>query len=162
MRHVGPGLVALLLLASCAGYTTQRIEAFPGTRTIAVRPIVNQGFRRDLELRLAQAVTDEIRARTHYALADPAVADLVLEASLTADEELLVQGADRQPIQKLLEGTVTLRILDRSGEVVRNETLTATDEFLIDRYGQSLDGSATDEWARRMAIRIVQSLERGF
>ena len=147
---------------ACAGYTTTRIDAFPSARTIAIRPVTNRGFRRDLELRLAQAVADEVRARTSYALATPATADLILETQMSADEEVLVQGEEREPIQKLLEGSVDVRIIDRQGRILRGDRLNAQAEYLLDRFGESLDGSATDEWARRMAIRIVQFLEGGF
>lgn len=149
-------------LVGCSGYTTQRIDAFPSARTIAVRTVVNEGFRRDLELRLQQAIADELRARTSYALATPAQADLILEARMRADEQLLVQGENRVPIEKLLEGGVQVVLTDRSGRVLRADTVAAQAEFLVGRYGESLDGSATDEWTRRLAIRVVQFLERGF
>ncbi|MDJ0972889.1 MAG: LPS assembly lipoprotein LptE [Planctomycetota bacterium] len=154
--------LALVVTAACSGYTTKRIDAFPAARTIAIRPVANEGFRRDLELRLHQAIADELRARTSYALATPERADLILETRMRAGEQLLVQGEERVPIQKLLEGSVDVTLSDGRGRILRADTVSAQAEFLVERYGESLDGSATDEWTRRMAIRVVQFLETGF
>ncbi len=160
--RLGLVLVAAAVVAACSGYTTKRIDAFPGARTIAIRPVTNRGFRRDMELRLAQALADEIRARTSYAIATPATADLILETEMEAGEAVLVQGEEREPIQKLLQGSVDVRVVDRRGRILRGDRLSAQAEYLVGRFGESLDGSATDTWARQMAIRIVQFLEGGF
>ncbi len=154
----------LLLLSACSGYSTSRIEAFPRARNIAVLPFKNTGFRRDLELRLTEAVLREIRGRTSFGLATPETADLVLSGEITdVREQLLVQGGDRQAIQKRLFGIVVVRITERAtGQIVKERSVADREEFETGNRGQSLDSSGTDEWARRMAVRIVQVLERDF
>jgi hypothetical protein len=161
-RCVPPTL--LLLLSACSGYSTSRIEAFPQARNIAVLPFENTGFRRDLELRLTEAVLREIRGRTSFGLATPETADLLLSGEITdAREQLLVQGGDRQAIQKRLFGVVIVRVRDRAtGRIVKERSVADREEFESGIRGQDLDSSATDEWARRMAVQIVQVLERDF
>ena len=153
-----------LLLTACSGYSTSRIESFPGARNIAVLPFQNTGFRRDLELRLTEAVLREIRGRTSFGLATPETADLVLSGEITdVREQLLVQGGDRQAVQKRLFGVVVVRVTERAtGRVVKERAVADREEFETGVRGQSLDTSATDEWARRLAVRIVQVLERDF
>lgn len=155
-------LAALVLLAAC-GYSTRRLADLPaGARTIAVRTFENQGFRRDLELRLTQAVVEEIRARSSYAIGSLAGADLVLSGVMTAEESVVTQDADRNAVQKRLGGTLDVVITDRrTGAVVKRYRASASTEFTPDLRGESLEGSATDEWARRIAERVVQGFERG-
>jgi hypothetical protein len=46
--------------------------------------------------------------------------------------------------------------------VVKTYVAHGQTEFTPDRYGQSVEGSAYDEWVRRVAERVVQGLEQGF
>ncbi len=155
-------LVCLLLLSSC-GYTTKRIQDFPRARTIAIMPFDNLGYRRDLALRLTQAVAREVRARTSLALGSPQSADLILSGRMNARERVVIQDEDRTAIQKRLDGVVDITVTERAtGRVVRQAAISAHEEFRPGQYGESLEGSATDEWVRRVAERIVHALERGF
>jgi hypothetical protein len=46
--------------------------------------------------------------------------------------------------------------------VLKQYTVRASTEFAPNRFGQSLEGSATDEWVRRIAEQVVQGFEPGF
>jgi hypothetical protein len=156
-------LLGALAACGCAGYTTSRLTDFTAARTISVLPFENLGFRRDLELRLTQAVATELRARTSLALTTADRADLVLSGSMTADEAVISQTPEREKLQQRLRGTLHVVVTDRrTGRVVRQYDAYAAEEFTPGRFGESLEGSATDEWTRRVAERVVQGLERGF
>lgn len=162
-------LLALLAAAVLAlgppgcGYSTRRLADLEGARTVAVSTFDNLGFRRDLELRLVQAVIAELRARTTLAIDSPARADLVLSGRMTADEDVITLDEDDNPVQKRLAGSLEVTVTDRrSGRVVRSFVARGQAEFAPGRDGESLDGSATDEWVRRVAVAVVQGLEGGF
>ncbi|MDA1195652.1 MAG: LPS assembly lipoprotein LptE [Planctomycetota bacterium] len=174
MRHrsssIGPRLVgqalALLLAAltcACSGYSTKRLTDFPGARTIAVLPIENLGYYRDLDLRLAQHVAEEIRARTNLALATADTADLILTGRMSVREVPIVLDKEGAPIQKRLEGWLDVVVTERAtGRVVRHQRVATTAEWRFDVTGESLDGSASNEWTRRLAEQVAQVLERPF
>ncbi len=153
--------VALLLLAGCSGYSTERLTDFPGARTIAVLPFENTGFRRDLELRLSAAVARELRARTSLAPATAASADLLLTGRMGAEEVPTILDEAGRVVQQRLAGWLEVRVVERAtGRVVREERLGGFEEFRPGTYGESLEGSGTDEWVRRLAERVAQVLER--
>lgn len=159
-----PLLLALLLacLTAC-GYSTRRLVDLEGARSVAVSTFDNLGFRRDLELRLVQAVIAELRARTALAIDSPARADLVIGGRMSADEDVITLDRDDNPVQKRLAGSLEVTVTDRrSGRVVRSFVARGQAEFAPGRDGESLDGSATDEWVRRVAVAVVQGLEGGF
>ena len=155
-------LVALVATASACGYSTQRLDAFPNARTIAVLPFTSPGFRRNLDLRLTEAVVDAVRARTSYGLGAPASADLLLSGVMTADEVVTLQASDRQVIEKRLQGALQVTIKDRrSGRVLKTYRAYDTVTFTPDRQGETLEGSAYQDWVERVALRVVQGLETG-
>jgi len=157
-------LVTCLLLVSGCGYSTARLDDLGGNAsTIAVLPFENRGFRRDLELRLTEQVLDQIRARTSYGIAWPGKADYVLSGWMNASENVALQREDREVVQSQYRAHAHVVLTDRrSGRVVREYDVEAVTEFTPDSGGETLLGSATQEVLRRLAIRVVQGLERGF
>jgi hypothetical protein len=161
-RRARAGLLVFLAAAAATacGYSTRRLTEVRGARTIAVLPFTSPGYRRDLDLRLTQAVVERIRASTSLAIGSPASADLVLRGEMDAETPVLLQAVDRTVIQQRLKGTARITVTDRrSGRVVRQFPVYATTDFAPGRDGESLEGSATEEWVRRTAIRIVDGLE---
>ena len=163
----GLGVAALLvalLTAGCQGYSSQRLTDFPSARTIAIVPFTNTTFYRDLELRLSQQVANEIRARTNLGFASVDRADLLLSGHMYAREVPTVLAAeDGGVIQKRLEGWLEVVVTDRAtGRVVRRQRVATTAEWREGVVGESLEGSATDEWTRRIAEQVAQVLERSF
>lgn len=154
-------LLLLATLAAC-GYSTQRLDAFPNARSIAIVPFQSPGFRRDLDLRLTQAVVDAIRARTSYSIGAPGSADLVLSGVMVADEVVTLQRASREVVEKRLQGDLQVTIKDRrSGRVVKTYRAYDTVTFTPGRQGETLEGSAYDQWVQRVALRVAQGLETG-
>jgi hypothetical protein len=132
---------------------------------VAVLTFENNGFRRDLELRLTQAVVREVRARTSYAVGSATSADVLVSGRiLSADESVVTLDAGDNAIQKRLGGSVEVTLTERrTGAVLKHYFVrNVFTEFTPDRFGQSVEGSATDEWVRRAAERVVQGFERGF
>jgi hypothetical protein len=147
-------------VSGCA-YSTRRLTDFPSARSIAVLPFENTGFRRDLELRLSQAVVTEIRARTSLAVTTRDRADLLLSGRMSAEEYAIGIAADGSVLQKRLEGTLAVEVRDRaSGRLLRRSTVRATEEYRPGLTGEMDAGTA--EWTRRVAEQVVQALEVGF
>lgn len=162
MRSLRTLAILACLTSSACGYSTQRLDAFPNARTIAVIPFQSDGYRRDLDLRLTQAVVTEIRGRTSYALGSPASADLLLSGTMQADEVVTVQRGDRRVVQKRLQGALNVTITDRrSGRVLKTYRAYDTATYTPGIQGESLEGSAYSEWVGRVALRVVQGLESG-
>lgn len=160
-----PFLLLLLVTvsAACNGYSTTRLTDFPQARTIAVVPFENTGFRRDLELRLSQAVATELRARTSFAQTTPARADLLVTGSMAADETPIALDEDGSVIQKRLNGWLDVRIIERAtGRVLRQARVQALEEVRPGTGVESIEGSGSDELVRQLAERVVQLLERPF
>ncbi|MHC5012008.1 MAG: LPS assembly lipoprotein LptE [Planctomycetota bacterium] len=154
-------VLAAGVLVAC-GYTTRRLESFPGARSIAVMPFHSPGFRRDLDLRLTQAIADQIRARTSFALASPDSADLVLTGTMEASEAVVSQLPDRSVALQRLRGTAEVTVRDRrTGRVVRQFSAFAFTDYEPDPAYLAIEGPAYDEWVRRMSIQVVQGLEPG-
>lgn len=162
MPRAAAGVLALLIACGCS-YSTKRLTDFPSARTVAVVPFENTGYYRDLELRLTQAVVTEIRARSSLALATPQTADLLVRGKMTAREWAIGLDERGAVIQKRLEGSLALEVVQRvGGRVLRRTTVSANQEFRPGVRGEGFDTTGTEEWTRRIAEQVVQMLERGF
>ncbi|MGE0192554.1 MAG: LPS assembly lipoprotein LptE [Planctomycetota bacterium] len=160
------GLLPLLLgmlagvAAGCQGYSTQPLTTLTGARTIGVLPIVNKGYRRDLEMRLTHALLAELRARGTMGIVEPTRADVVLSGEMSAAEDVIGQDDERRPLEKRLRGTLDIVLRERAtGRVLRRATVDEIEEYRPDADGRALEGPATDAWTRRMARRAVDALE---
>ncbi len=155
--------LAPLVAAGC-GYSTRRLSDLPAaTRSVAVLTLENLGFRRDLELRLTQALLDEIRARTPYAIGSAATADVLVSGRMQADESVITLAGDGSTLQQRLGGTLEVTLTERAtGRVLKSYVVYANTEFTPGRRHQTLEGSAADEWVRRLAEGVVRGFERAF
>ncbi len=159
VRLGGAAALALLALGAC-GYTTRPLDQFPSARTVAVLPFTYPGYRRDVDLRLMQAVVREIRARTSYGFASPETADLLLDGTMDVSEAVTLENAERRAVEKRVQGGVRVRVRDRrSGRVLKTYRADDTTDYVPDRFGETLEGFGYDEWTRRVAVRVVQGLE---
>lgn len=148
------------LLAACQGYSTKPLATIGGARTIGVLPLVNTGYRRDLEMRLTHALLDELRARGTMGIVEPTRADVVLSGEMSATEDVIGQDDERRPLEKRLRGTLKIVLRERAtGRVLREATIQELEEYRPDAEGRALEGPATDAWTRRMARRAVDALE---
>jgi hypothetical protein len=155
------GVAAAVATSSC-GYSTRRLVSAPGVSSVAVAQFENDTFRRDLEFRLTRAVAEEVRARTSWRIESPGRADAILTGTIrSAETTVLSEDPNGKPeLQRyrvLLEVTLTERA---SGRVIRHWHVGDAQEWSEGRFGESLDGYATDEVVRRLAERVVAGLEK--
>lgn len=159
------GRAALLLLAvatTACGYSSRRLAAVEGVRTVAVLQFENDTYRRDLEFRLTRAVAEEVRARTSFRIASPQTADALLSGTIrAADTRLLLESTDFQPILQRFRWVVDAKLVDRrTGRTLREWRAIDRAEWTEGRFGESLDSTATDDLARILAEEVVEGLER--
>lgn len=120
------------LLPGCTllGYSVGS-PGLPNVQTVHVPIFEMDGFRRDIEYMLTEAVQKEIKTRTHYRIADASVADTVLSGRiLSVRKDVLgeTQFDDPRELQ-LSVGVEVIWIDQRSGEVLNRRTITLTPEF---------------------------------
>ena len=152
---------ALAALVGCS-YSSERLVVARGVSSVAVFQFDNQTYRRDLEFRLTRAVADEIRARTSWRIESPSAADAILKGTIrSADTGVLAEASDRTPIAQRLRIVADVELIERAtGKVLRRFTAAGRQEYTPGRFGESLEGSATDVTVMSLAEDVVQGLER--
>ena len=163
-RTAGAALLCVCgLIPPACGYSTTRLTTQEyGGKTIAVKPITNATFRRDLSIRLTEEILRQLRARTSFVITSLDRADYVIEGTQYAEEIVAIQRADRTAVQMQFRGRVNVQLTARrTGRDVKQYSVNAAPEY-VPPGGESLEGSATESLNRRLAIRIVQGLEAGF
>lgn len=142
MKHAQPTATRMCCFALAAitsvalpgctlfGYTSGSPD-LPHVRTIHVPVFQMDGFRRDVEYLLTEAVQKEIKTRTGYRLADEAVADTVLSGRiLDVRKDVLSETRFDDPREvQLSVGVEVIWIDRRSGEVLNRRTFTLAPEF---------------------------------
>ena len=125
-------LLAVLLLPGCSmlGYTAGNPQ-LPNVRTIHVPTFEMEGFRRDVEYMLTEAVQKEIKTRTSYRLADANTADTVLQGRiLEVRKDVLGENRFDDPRELQLTVGVEVIWLDRrTGQILNRRTITLGPEF---------------------------------
>ena len=115
---------------SLFGYTAGGLDV-PNVRTIHIPIFEMDGFRRDVEYMLTEAVQKEIKTRTSYRIADAAVADTILSGRiLDVRKDVLseTQFDDPREVQLTL-GIEVIWIDRRSGQILNQRTITLGPEF---------------------------------
>ena len=163
--------VALATTSGCAfatdptqGYTVR--PHFPtNVKTIAV-PIWTRGrdvYRRELEIRLTEAIIKRIKMVTTYTVTTKARADTLLTGSLdTIEQRVLSVNPDTGlPNEKMVTLTVSFRWTDlRSGKILRErkEFIAEASYAPAERLSQDFFQGSEDA-INRMAVRVVEQLE---
>jgi len=176
MRSMFLVMLSVLLLALAAtsgctfstdptqGYTVR--PHFPtNVKTIAI-PMWTRGrdvYRRELEIRLTEAIIKRIKMVTRYTVTAKSRADTLLTGSLDLVEQRVLSGNPDtgMPNEKMITLTVSFRWTDlRTGKVLREKK-----EFSIqasyapaDRLNQDFFQGSEDA-INRTAIRVVEQLE---
>lgn len=155
-------LAALAIAGGCAGYSTRRLVSQPGVSSIAVVQFENSTYRRDLEFRLTRAVAEEVRARTPWQIASPSTADALLRGTIrSAETRVLAEDGNKDPVAERYRILVDVELVERAtGRVLRRYAAIERQEYTPNRYGESLEGSATDTIVTSLAEDIVQGLEK--
>jgi len=153
-------LLAILPLASCAGYTT-RPPYSRAYRTIAVPIFENKTFRREWELRLTEAIDKNIEARTPYKIVSRDKADTVLTGELVEiDENVLTQRLGiNLPRESQLTAAVNFTWKDKNGRILveRKEFNRSATE--IPQIGERVE-DAEQLAIERLAAAIVDQLQQ--
>ena len=164
-------LFTSLVFCGCAsdpakGYSIQADLYRPGIKTVAV-PLWRQGtqvYRRDLEMRLTEALVKRIELDTPYKVTDKSKADTMLEGTIVSVSQRVLSFNPRQgtPRDQQVRIVVDLTWTDlRTGEVlVKRKGLRAAGVYypaepLSEGFFQ---GSA--DAINRLAQRIVETMER--
>ena len=149
------------------GYTPASLNR-PDVRTVHVPVFEMDGYRRDIEYMLTEAVQREIETRTPYRLGDAATADTVLSGRiLQVRKDVLGETRNDDPRELQLGIGMEVIWLDRrSGQVLNRRTVTLGPEFrqqlaqaeFAPELGQSL-ATATHDAVQRLADQIVDLTE---
>ncbi len=150
-------VVVALLVGVSAGCAYRSGELYPQAyQTVAVPIFENRTFYRGVETDLAEALTKEIELRTPYKVVGRNVADTVLEGTITAVEQDLLERRRPGAVPQEVEVTVTAEFRwrdQRSGQVI------------VDRRGFASPGryrptSGLDERFELAQHDAVQNLAR--
>ena len=167
----GLALVSVFAIAlpgcTLLGYTSGSPD-LPHVRTIHVPIFEMDGFRRDVEYMLTEAVQREIKTRTSYRIADAAVADTILSGRIL-DVRKDVLGETRFDDPRELQLSIGVEVIwvdRRSGEVLNRRTFTLGPEFrqqlaqaeFAPELGHSL-ATAMDDAVTGLANQIVDMTE---
>lgn len=140
----------------------------PGVRTIHVPVIQSQGFRRNLDYLLTEAIQDEIKNRSGYRLAEAGVADTVLQGRIVDVRKNPLSETrfdDPREVQLLLGAEMTW-IDRRSGRILQERVFPIGQQLaqhssqvsFAPEVGQSL-ATAQQTAVTRLASQIVDLTE---
>lgn len=162
-------LLAMLLVPGCTlfGYTAGSPN-IPNVRTVHVPVFQMEGFRRDVEYLLTEAVQKEIKTRTPYRISDPQTADTILSGNiLRVRKDVLgeTQFDDPRELQLNL-GVEVIWVDQRSGQVLSRRTITLGPDFrqqlaqseFAPEVGHSM-ATAMHDAVTNLAKQIVDSME---
>ena len=160
-------IVGMLLgIAGCGYHVGSTFP--PQYRTVAVPMFKSNSYRRGFEVRLTEAVQQEIQSQTHMRLANEPYADTRLVGTIVEiRKDVLGETAFDDPRELQLSIALEMRWEDaRTGEVISQNTiplngqttqLIANGEFAPE-VGHSL-ATATQETVDELARKVVQQME---
>ncbi|HAD62262.1 MAG TPA: hypothetical protein DCG12_23740 [Planctomycetaceae bacterium] len=163
--RIQPGLL-LLFLCGC-GYTFGPSK-IPNVSTVHVPVVTTDGFRRNIDYLLTEAIQNEIKIRGAYRLTDEASADTVLQGKIVDLRKGVLSETrfdDPRGVQLRLQAEVSW-IDRRSGRILKQRTFPVSHEMFqqasqvsfAPEVGQSM-ATAQVEAARRLAAQIVDLTE---
>ncbi len=157
-------LTAALLASSGCGYTTA--SQYPSDVETVFVPIWTRGqgvYRRDLEMRLTEAIQKEIVNTTHYRITSRAKADTELSGRIERISQQVLSKNPETGLPRELELTLHLSFTwkDLRNGKIRQEhpNFKVSDSYIVDRaVGEEFfDGS--ESAINRAARRIVEQME---
>lgn len=171
-RRAAAALLAVVLAAAAAGcgYRLRGTGSSlpPGVRTISVPVFKNLTTRYELDVKLTQAVIDELVARGKVRLsADPAAADAVLEGEITAflANPIGFSGGNQADSYNItVTAKITLRQRSAAEPLFSNPSFTYQQAYEVPQ-GQSFESvqsEAIDKIAGKFARSLVVSILEGF
>lgn len=164
--RAGISLVVLIALTGC-GYTFGP-STIPNVRTIHVPIVKTDGFRRNLDYLLTEAIQSEIKTRSGYQLADSASADTVLQTRLVdVRKNPLSETAFDDPRElQLMLGAEVSWVDRRSGRILQQRVFPVSQQLVqhssqasfAPEVGHSL-ATAQQSAVSKLAAQIVDLTE---
>ncbi len=158
----------LSLAGGCAGYRFGTAGLYrQDVRTVHVPVFESLSYRRDLGLRLTEAVIKELHRRTPFRVSDSPHADTVLRGRiLSQTKRVLVENPFDEPRELGVDMVVQVQWVHRDGTVLGQRTLNVP-AVLVDLHqqarfvpeaGQSL-ATAQQQAIVQLAAQIVDLME---
>lgn len=171
MRHSSRFPSALAAITLCVfsgcGYTFGP-STVHGVRTIHVPIFQTQGFRRNLDYLLTEAVQDEIKNRSGYRLADATIADTILKGKIIDIRKNPLSETrfdDAREVQLMLGAEISW-VDRRNGRILQQRVFPIAQQLaqhssqvsFAPEVGQSM-ATAQQEAVTRLASQIVDLTE---
>lgn len=171
MRHSSrfPSVLAAITLCvfSGCGYMFGP-STVQGVRTIHVPIFQTQGFRRNLDYLLTEAVQDEIKNRSGYRLADATIADTILKGKIIDIRKNPLSETrfdDAREVQLMLGAEISW-VDRRNGRILQQRVFPIAQQLaqhssqvsFAPEVGQSM-ATAQQEAVTRLAAQIVDLTE---
>ncbi len=155
-------ILALLPLVGACGYSFGVEQFGSGVRSVAIEVVQNRTLRQGFEVPLTRAIQRSIARHTDVRpTSSPQHADAVLRVSLDDIQgNVHVRGFNPPVREGLLDFQLTVQLVDRQGEVLRERKVRDQAEFRT-AIGESED-SATAEALSDLGRKIVLALEGEF
>lgn len=167
VRTVMLGLIPVMSGCNMFGYTAGSPQV-PNVRTVHVPVFQLEGYRRDVEYLLTEAVQREIKTRTPYQLTDEASADTILSGQvLRVRKDVLGETRFDDPREIQIGVGVEVIWTDRrSGQVLSRQTFSLGPQFrrqiahaeFAPELGHSM-ATALHDAVNRLAEQIVDMTE---
>lgn len=146
----------------CAGYQLGSGGLYrPDIRTVHVPIVESDSFRRDLGLRLTEAIVREINQRTSYRIGSESTADSVLRCRITSDRKhVLSENVNDDPRELQIDLQLEAQWLSRSGTPLMQRINLRIDEntSFVPEAGQS-NSTAQKELIDELAQQVVNQME---
>lgn len=161
------GLLAVVLVCGCSGsgYTVGD-QYRPGIRTVAV-DVWQRGreiYRRDIEMRLTEAVVKRIEQDTPYKVTTKARADTLLTGSIDKIEQRTLAFSPDTGLPRETEITMTVSFVWkdlRSGEtIVEEEELIVSGRYTREAPIESDFFQGSEGLINRVARQVVEHMEK--
>lgn len=146
----------------CAGYQIGSAGLYrPDVRSVHVPMVESDSFRRDLGLRLTEAIVKQINQRTSYRLGSESSADSTLSCRITSDRKhVLSENINDDPRELQIDMRLEAQWLSRSGTPLMQRLSLKIDDntSFVPEAGQSM-ATAQQELIEELAQQVVNQME---
>ena len=148
--------------AGCAGYQLGSGSLYrPDVRTVHVPIVESDSLRRDLGLRLTEAIVRQLQTRTPYRLGSETNADSVLRVRIVSDSKrVLGENINDDPRDLQVDLKLDAQWISRTGTPLMQRINLTIDEntSFVPEGGQSL-ATAQQELIDELAQQVVNQME---
>ena len=146
----------------CAGYQIGNASLYrPDVRSVHVPIVESDSFRRDLGLRLTEAIVKQIETRTSYLIGSETTADSVLRVRILSDgKRVLGENINDDPRDLQIDLRLDAQWISQSGAPLMQRVNLSIDDntSFVPEGGQSM-ATAQQELIDELAQQIVNQME---